>query len=92
MTLHRALLPVECFFWYGTSAALATSVCIELLQHKVYESVPVSHKFSNLHSAPNARVCACMFNIIQHVNAVLPGLGTVDTFFNVFLPETLARE
>ena len=32
-----------------------------------------------------------MFGIIQHVNAVLPGLGTVATFFNVFLPETLAR-
>ena len=33
-----------------------------------------------------------MIDVIQHVDAVLPGRGTVDTFFNVFLPESLARE
>ena len=33
-----------------------------------------------------------MIDVIQHVDAVLPGLGTGDTFFNVFLPKALARE
>ena len=33
-----------------------------------------------------------MIDVIQHVEAVLPGLGNFDTFFKVFLPEALARE
>ena len=33
-----------------------------------------------------------MIDVIQHVDAVRPGLGTVDSFFNVFLAEALARQ
>ena len=33
-----------------------------------------------------------MIDVIQHVDAVLPGLGTFDTFFNVSSPDALARK